>query len=152
MFILCDQENDQEKLKYLHTLKCLHTQPICGTIHAHRRTSVQTHTHLLHFLNLKHIRSSNATDADELRRSLLGDDHSLSQFLSSQLSLDSQRRLTHHFLHIPFPQSLLLCRHRCLRSYTLWVGADGSYSSPSIRALGERGDHRPLDCMCMCTV
>lgn len=51
----------------------------------------------------------------------------------------------------PLPSIPFLCRHRCPRSYTLWVGTDGSYSSPSIRALsGEQGDHSPLDCILAC--
>ncbi len=143
--------------RYLHTRWNPHTyaQPICGTLqiltqtHIHRPPFMPTPTHSISLAsNLASNR--NPTDADELQPSLLGDDHSLSWSSSTPLVFDTQTWLTHHFLRLPFHQSPLLCRHRCPRSYTLWVGADGSYSSPSIRALwGEQGDHNPPDCMCV---
>lgn len=140
---------------YTHWNPHTYAQPICGPLqishtNTHPQTSIHAHTHPLRFPRPK-LSPRNATDADELQASLLGDDHSLSRSSSTPLVLDTQTRLTHHFLHLPFHQSLLLCRHRCPRSYTLWVGADGSYSSPSIRALwGEQGDHNTPDSPCVC--
>lgn len=123
-------------------------QPMCGTV----QNFTQIHSHSPPgSLTSKVASNRNPTDTDELRASLLGDDRSFSQPSSTRLALDPQSWLTHHFLRIPFPSIHFLCGHRCLRSYTLWAGTDGSYSSPSIRALsGEHGDHNPLDCILLC--
>ncbi|TKS65203.1 Semaphorin-3aa Semaphorin-1A [Collichthys lucidus] len=49
------------------------------------------------------LQNRDPTDADELQASLLCDDHSLSRSSSTPLVLDTQTRLTHHFLPSPLP-------------------------------------------------
>lgn len=133
--------------------------PICGALHnSHADTHVHgfpfmpppahppTHTHVCPASN------QTPTDADELQPTLLGDGPLpltvLVHLAAARLTTSSISLSINPFVFFFF---FFFCRHRCPRSYTVGVGADGSYSSPSIRALwGEQGDDNPQGCMCVC--
>lgn len=136
----------------IHSNPHAYAQPICVTVQIltpapnHRPPFMPTSTHsVFHSLKLKSSCRRWAATVFIRWRPL-----PLAALVLPRWCPYTKKSSKCHFLRLAFHQYLLLCGHRCPRSYTLCVGADGSYSSPSIRAV--RGDHSPLVCtlICMC--